>query len=946
MQVAVLIVSPGSNPAGQHRLSLPHVRPSRRFEPDYGPFRARSLNVNWVAPEVSMPAVCVKGGLGMPLIELRTLGTLDLHSAEGRELHSLLAQPKRVALLAYLCIAQPHGFHRRDTLLGLFWPDSDQEHARASLRKSLHILRRALGDDAILSRGDEEVAVDFHLVSCDAAAFEANVKANRLEEALELYRGDLLAGFFIDEAPEFDQWLHSERMRLRAGAAHVALAFSDQLIAGGNVAAALTWARRSLELSDTDEHALRKLIELQCQAGDRTGAIRTYEEFARHLGVEYGTQPSSETRSVIERIRSGAVLPELAPGVKAPSARERSGQAPIAHPLAAGARETNHGRRPATIRYAASALAILVGGGLFWGLRRPEPSNRVVRYTLAVDSTEAMVPGGGYWGRLAISPNGTRLAYIGGPNAELLVRRRDQLHAATISGTEGAETPFFSPDGQRVGFLKEERVYIAPTAGGPLVTMSESLTGVAGASWGPDGFIYVDGRGYVSLLRVEAKPGAKPQWFTALDTTVGEVDHSWPDILPNGKGVLFTITFTGTDGIPDSLSYAIAVADVPSGKHHVIVKDAMYARYAASGHLLYVTTKKTLMVVPFDQSSMRVTGEPTALVDSMRLGRFGSADVAVSANGTLLYATGGGRGRQDLVWVTRNGKTQPVDPDWTGDFWWPALSPDGKQLAIARRLEGQRPDVWVKQLDRGPSIKLTSQYGCGDFPAWTPDGKSVTFLWCGPDSVGLWTRRADGSGPAVRQLGGKRWALAPVWSPDGKWLVYGTDVSALDSGDIVGIRPRIDNAPVPLVASRFREVTPALSPDGRWLAFNSNESGRDEVYVVSFPNTSSARRAISTNGGRDPQWSHGGHELFYRDGAGNLVVVEVRNTPTFSIGRAAALFSTAGFEMGRLAKGYAVSPDDSRFLMARWAPEGPAKLIVVDNWFDELKARSSSSERE
>ena len=135
------------------------------------------------------------------MIELRTLGTLDLHSAEGRELNSLLAQPKRIALLAYLCIAQPRGFHRRDTLLGLFWPDSDQEHARTSLRKSLHILRRALGDDAILSRGDEEVAVDFQLVSCDTAAFEASVKANRLEEALGLYRGDLLAGFFIDEAP-------------------------------------------------------------------------------------------------------------------------------------------------------------------------------------------------------------------------------------------------------------------------------------------------------------------------------------------------------------------------------------------------------------------------------------------------------------------------------------------------------------------------------------------------------------------------------------------------------------------------------------------------------------------------------------------------------------------------------------------------------------------------
>src|ERR1700687_3685669 len=243
-------------------------------------------------------------GAGVIVIELRTLGTLDLHSAEGRELHSLLAQPKRVALLAYLCIAQPRGFHRRDTLLGLFWPNSDQEHARTSLRKSLHILRRALGDDAILSRGDEEVAVDFELVSCDVSAFEASLKANRLEEALDRYHGDLLAGFFIDEAPEFEQWLHSERTRLRASAARAALALSEQLEASGNIAAAVQWTRRALELSDTDERALQQLIELPTKGGDRTGGIQTSEAFARHLAAEYQTEPSAETRSLVERIRA------------------------------------------------------------------------------------------------------------------------------------------------------------------------------------------------------------------------------------------------------------------------------------------------------------------------------------------------------------------------------------------------------------------------------------------------------------------------------------------------------------------------------------------------------------------------------------------------------------------------------------------------------------------
>src|ERR1700738_2818668 len=164
----------------------------------------------------------------MPVIEFRTLGTLDLRGTDGRELHSLLAQPKRVALLAYLCIAQPRGFHHRDTLLGLFWPSADQDHARTSLRRALYILRRAVGEDSILSRGDEEVSVDFERVSCDAAVFDERLAANRLDEALELYRGDLLTGFFIDEAPEFEQWLQSERTRLRALAAKAASTIAEQ----------------------------------------------------------------------------------------------------------------------------------------------------------------------------------------------------------------------------------------------------------------------------------------------------------------------------------------------------------------------------------------------------------------------------------------------------------------------------------------------------------------------------------------------------------------------------------------------------------------------------------------------------------------------------------------------------------------------------------------------
>jgi dipeptidyl aminopeptidase/acylaminoacyl peptidase len=373
------------------------------------------------------------------------------------------------------------------------------------------------------------------------------------------------------------------------------------------------------------------------------------------------------------------------------------------------------------------------------------------------------------------------------------------------------------------------------------------------------------------------------------------------------------------------------------------VSDAKYARYVTSGYLLYITTKKTLMVVPFDQDAMKVTGAPTPLIEGMRLGRFGSADLAVSAGGTLVYVTGGGEDKREVVWVTREGRRQPVDPDWQSELWVPALSPDGKQLAISRRFSGQRIDVWVKQLDRGPGIVVSLQQNGGFYPAWTPDGRSVTFTSDETNgTASFWTSRADGSAPPLLQFHSKRWVFSTVWSPDGKWLVYRDRGVPPDSGDILGVRPGRDTLPVPLVANRYWETTPALSPDGRWLAYTADESGVNQVYVVPFPNTHAAKWAVSTSGGTDPEWSHRGNELFYRDGAGKLVAVEVKTSPTFLIGRATSLFSTVGLEMLVGLKSYAVSPDDRHFLMIRQAVGAPEKLIVVENWFEELKAKSSS----
>jgi serine/threonine-protein kinase len=629
---------------------------------------------------------------------------------------------------------------------------------------------------------------------------------------------------------------------------------------------------------------------------------------------------------------------EFAEALNNPSFTRSSVRLPVANGKASRSRERK-------MLYAVTPLAILTSAIALWALMRPEPEKQVVRYGLVFDSTDAMVPGGDFWGRLALSADGSRIAYISAPSGHILVRAQDQLHATALPGTERAQSPFFSPDGKQIGFITGRRnLRVVSLNGGPPISVTDTLIGVAGASWGRDGFIYCDGFGPTSLVRVEARAGAVPKWFTKLDIANGETDHLWPDALPNGKGVLFTVFRGGTKTKNGGPASAIAVAEIPSGKHRILLTDAMYARYAPSGHLLYVATDKTLMVVGFDENSMKLTGEPTALVEGMRLGVSGSADLGVARNGTLVYATGGA-GKQELVWVTRDGKAQPVDPDWQANFGEPAISPDGKRLAVSMSPQGQPGrqigDIWIKQLDRGLSTRLTLSDKSNTTPAWTPDGRSVTFTSSLSGSDDLWTKPADGSGQPVLQLHEKRSVFSARWSPDGKWLVFRTDRQAPGAGDILGFRPGIDTAPVPLVATKASEVTPALSPDGRWLAYTSNESGQYETYVVPFPNTNASKWSVSIRGGTEPLWSHNGRELFFRDAAGNLVAVEVKTNPTFSIGRSTVLFPAGEYRSYEGSQQYAVFADDSRFLMIRpVAGTGADKLIVVENWFEELKTKS------
>ncbi len=248
------------------------------------------------------------------MIRLSILGAVDIRGPDDREFHTVLAQPKRLALLAYLAAATPRAFHSRDTLLGLLWPDLDGEHARAALRQALYVLRGSLGDSVLVTCGDGVIGLDHARLWCDVTAFDRAMAGGNRAEALSLYGGELLTGFHVSGALEFERWLSGERARLAACAVTAASALADYDQRRGDLVGALEWARRLLVLDPNDERAVRRVVTLLDQLGDRIAALRVYREFARRIAADYAMAPAPETEALISAIRSpvySKVRPEV-----------------------------------------------------------------------------------------------------------------------------------------------------------------------------------------------------------------------------------------------------------------------------------------------------------------------------------------------------------------------------------------------------------------------------------------------------------------------------------------------------------------------------------------------------------------------------------------------------------------------------------------------------------
>jgi serine/threonine-protein kinase len=338
---------------------------------------------------------------------------------------------------------------------------------------------------------------------------------------------------------------------------------------------------------------------------------------------------------------------------------------------------------------------------------------------------------------------------------------------------------------------------------------------------------------------------------------------------------------------------------------------------------------------------LRLTGPATSILEGIPIRNAGAVDADFSATGTMVYTAGSG-GVEYLNWVTRDGAHTPVDTSWTTDFITHALSPDGRRAVVSVTREGASRDLWIKELDQGPLTRFTFDGVINARPEWTTDGKAITFISDRSGKNALYMQRADGNGAPTLLLTTKQEPRAIAegfWSRDGKWLVYRTEPGEAGAGDIMGFRPAIDSAPMPLVATPFREATPALSPDGRWLAYVSSESGTSEVYVRPFPNVGEGRWQVSVGSGREPVWARNGRQLFYKGGEDMLMAATISTQGGFTVQDRKALLSASDYDNDEEHPRYNVSPDDKRFLMSRRNTGSGSELVLVLNWFTGLRAR-------
>jgi len=577
-----------------------------------------------------------------------------------------------------------------------------------------------------------------------------------------------------------------------------------------------------------------------------------------------------------------------------------------------------------------SVVVLIIVGALTWYERTARQTQtappRISRMTIASAGTAAVTPN--LARSLAITPDGKRVVYVGNNGRQLLVRPLDRLDSAAIAtGTAPLNWVFVSSDGQWVAFDEGGALKKVALTGGPAETILNTGLGTSsGATWSPDDTIIFATRDPTTGLQRVPAGGGDVTVLTRPSQARGELDHLWPEMLPGGRAVLFTITATGG---PDAAQ--VAVLDLATNTPRVLMRGGSHAHYVQSGHLVY-TAEGTLRAVPFDLGRLETRGTPVTVMPRLVKKPQGVADFVVAADGTLAYvdAPDFAAATNTLVWVDRQGREKPLDVA-AGPYEHPRVSPDGLRVAV---VNGE--DIWVLDLARKTASQLTFAPGPEFAPAWTKDGDRLLFF--SPlQEAGLFWQAADGTGAAERLGAG----LPSGLTSDGRQVVFS---SVPGSRDLMVLTLDVSHHVESLIQTPYNERNGVVSSNGRWLAYESDSSGRFEVYVKPFPNVSAGQWLVSTAGGTRPLWAPNGQELFFVALDGSLMAVRVdARDSSWSAGSPVRLvegpYVTIG---GRSSRNYDVSADGKRFLMVKQARATQAaapQIIVVQNWFEELNAR-------
>ena len=576
---------------------------------------------------------------------------------------------------------------------------------------------------------------------------------------------------------------------------------------------------------------------------------------------------------------------------------------------------------------AAALLSAVIVGPVAWLSRPSTPEGgQPTRFTISTPSSVPLDRNS----PLALSPDGRQLVYVAGLGAKRLLLHQSlgAFEPRPLETVGNVQTPFFSPAGDVVGFFADSAGELQQLrlAGGAATRLHDFVNPL-GASWGTDGTVVFSPQ-WGQPLRV-ARAGAEAVDLTHMNVEAREQAHLWPEVLPGNRAVLFTIW----TGAPTWDEEQLAVANLETGQHTVVLRGGTSGRYAASGHVVF-WRGNALMAAPFDLEALTVRGEPVKVVPDVRLRiSNGGAHFALSQTGTLAYVTGGLDTFAESFIAERSGR-QVARLDETVSTGNPAFSPDGKRVALTL-YRGGTFGVGVYDLERR---LLTPVALAGDsaYPIWTRDGDRVTFLSNAGGRYNYYSMRFDGGGTPEPLFSTDQGfsAVRSAWSPDGRQFVY-AKAGGKTGLDIWTHSPGEQATPRPLINTAANESFPSFSPDGRFIAYQSDESGAVEVYVRPFPQVDTRRELISRSGGTAPRWSRDGTEILYLSEKGIMSV-------PVAYGRGETSSPLPGQPSVALAmtglSSFDVSPDGRTFAIERVPVEKAAREIhVVVNWFEELK---------